>query len=269
MPTIAHISDLHFGRDQPDVTKGLLEDLHALQPNLVVASGDFTQRARRAQFAAARDFMAKLPFPQLSVPGNHDIPLYDVIRRIFWPLHRYKKYICKDLAPVYQDESFVVMGVNTTRPSKWKDGRISLEEMNRIKSLFCGLPHALFKVLVTHHPFVPPPDDPMADLVDRGPEAMDVLDTCGADLLLAGHLHRHYHADARTHHVRIRRTILVAQAGTAISTRRRAGEPNAYHLITLIPPQVEIQIRTWSGHRFEPFTTARYVKVENHWVKKE
>jgi 3',5'-cyclic AMP phosphodiesterase CpdA len=269
MPTIVHISDMHFGRDQPEVAAGLVEDLKQLRPDLVVNSGDFTQRARRRQFASAKEFMAKLPSPQLCVPGNHDIPLYDVIRRFLWPLERYKKYICHDLTPVYQDESFVVMGVNTARPSLWKDGRISREEMARIRSTFCTLPHALFKVLVTHHPFIPPPDDPKANLVDRGPEAMDVLDECGADLLLAGHLHRHYHGDARTHHVRIRRTILVAQAGTAISTRRRANEPNAYNLITLIPPQVEIQIRTWSGDRFEPFKATRYVKVENHWKRQE
>jgi hypothetical protein len=95
---------------------------------------------------------------------------------------------------------------------------------------------------------------------------MDVLDTCGADLLLAGHLHRHYSADARTHHVRIKRTILVAQAGTATSHRRR-NEPNAYNLITVIPPEVEIQVRTWTGQRFEPLTATRYTKIENHWTR--
>jgi len=69
--------------------------------------------------------------------------------------------------------------------------------------------------------------------------------------------------------VRIKRTILVAQAGTGISKRRRAGEPNTYNLITLIPPQVEIQVRAWTGSRFEPVTAVQYQKIENAWTRKE
>ncbi|HEY7115440.1 MAG TPA: metallophosphoesterase, partial [Tepidisphaeraceae bacterium] len=206
--------------------------------------------------------------PQLTVPGNHDIPLYDIVRRFFAPLNRYKRYITPDLSPRFDHEQFVVLGVNTARSFTWKNGRISLEQIEHIKQTFCGLPFATFKVLVTHHPFVPPPDDPSPALVGRGRRAIDVLDACGADLLLAGHLHRHYHVDAKTHHVRIKRTILVAQAGTAISHRRR-DEPNAYNLITLIPPQVEIQVRAWTGQRFEPLTSTRYAKIENHWTRQE
>jgi 3',5'-cyclic AMP phosphodiesterase CpdA len=268
MPIIAHISDLHFGTEEPAVAEGLLTDLTELQPTLVVNSGDLTQRARAGQFKAARAYLDRVPFPQLTVPGNHDIPLYNLIRRFFFPLSRYKKYITPNLAPRFDHEQFVVLGVNTARSFTWKNGRISLEQIREIKSAFCELPFAQFKVLVTHHPFVPPPDDPSPALVGRGRRAMDVLDDCGADLLLAGHLHRHYQADAKTHHVRIKRTILVAQAGTAISRRRR-NEPNAYNLITVIPPQVEIQVRAWNGSRFEPVASTRYTKIENHWTKQE
>lgn len=266
MAVIAHISDLHFGTEEPAVAEGLLSDLLQLQPTLVVNSGDLTQRARRGQFASARAYLDRLPFPQLTVPGNHDIPLYDIISRFLWPLYRYKKYITPDLAPRFDHEHFTVMGVNTARSFTWKNGRLSVEQIEHIRDSFCAMPFATFKVLVTHHPFVPPPNDPSPALVGRGRQAIDVLDECGADLLLAGHLHRHYHVDAKTHHVRMKRTILVAQAGTAISHRRR-NEPNAYNLITVIPPQVEIQVRAWSGASFEPLASTRYIKVENVWHK--
>jgi 3',5'-cyclic AMP phosphodiesterase CpdA len=268
MATIAHISDLHFGAHEPTVAEGLLTDLCELQPTLVVNSGDLTQRARAAQFAEARRFLDRIPFPQLTVPGNHDIPLYDVVRRFLFPLTRYRRYITRDLAPKFEHEQFVVHGLNTARSLTWKNGRISLDQIAKIKNDFCTLPFAMFKVLVTHHPFVPPPNDPTPALVGRGRRAISVLDECGADLLLAGHLHRHYSADAKTHHVRMKRTILVAQAGTAISWRRR-NEPNAYNLITLIPPQVEIQVRAWTGTKFEPASFSRYTKIENHWTKQE
>jgi 3',5'-cyclic AMP phosphodiesterase CpdA len=266
MPVIAHISDLHFGTEEPAVAEALLAELAEFRPALVVNSGDLTQRARTAQFQAARAYLDRIPFPQLTVPGNHDIPLYDVARRFLAPLARYRRYITPDLAPRFDHEQFTALGVNTARSFTWKNGRISLEQIARVKAALCALPFGRFKVVVTHHPFVPPPDDPTPALVGRGGRAMAVLDACGADLLLAGHLHRHYSADARTHHVRIKRTILVAQAGTALSHRRR-GEPNAYNLITLIPPAVEIQVRAWTGARFEPVASTRYVKIENHWRK--
>src|SRR5215203_2252501 len=99
MRTIAHISDIHFGRTDPPVVEGLVKDLAGRHPSLLVMSGDFTQRARERQYRDAAAFMARLPGPQLVVPGNHDIPLYDVIRRFFFPLSRYRKHITPDLRP--------------------------------------------------------------------------------------------------------------------------------------------------------------------------
>jgi 3',5'-cyclic AMP phosphodiesterase CpdA len=113
MRTIAHISDVHFGRTDPAVVEGLVQDLSSRHPSVLVVSGDFTQRARARQYRAAAEFLKRLPTPQLVVPGNHDIPLYDIIRRFFFPLNRYRKYITKDLRPVYQDEELFVLGINT------------------------------------------------------------------------------------------------------------------------------------------------------------
>src|SRR3954469_8984258 len=103
MRTIAHVSDIHFGRTDPAVVEGLVKDLEGRNPTILVASGDFTQRAREWQYKAAADYLKRLPKPQLVVPGNHDIPLFDLIRRFFFPLNRYRKHISDDLRPAFQD----------------------------------------------------------------------------------------------------------------------------------------------------------------------
>src|SRR5215471_9311717 len=98
---LAHLSDLHFGTEDDAMVKRLLAELAALQPRLIVVSGDLTQRARRRQFAAARAFLDRLGAPHLVLPGNHDIPLYDVGRRIASPMGRYRQMITRELDPIH------------------------------------------------------------------------------------------------------------------------------------------------------------------------
>ena len=102
---------------------------------------------------------------------------------------------------------------------------------------------------MTHHPFLPPPGDPSPPLVGRAAEALQAAEACGVDLVLAGHLHRGYTGDIRTHHVGIRRGILVAQAGTAISHRVR-NEANSYNVIRLSPQRLGFALRVWDGQGF-------------------
>jgi 3',5'-cyclic AMP phosphodiesterase CpdA len=268
--TIAHISDLHFDRIDPQVVEGLALDLAAKDPSLVVMSGDFTQRARAGQYKTAANFMARLPRPQLVVPGNHDIPLFDVITRFLFPLRNYHKYITRDVRPVYQDEELLVIGINTARSFTWthngfwKDGRISEEQLLDVKLRACDLPHDVFKVVVTHHPFIPPPGERVHGIVHGARRALDQMEECGIDLCLAGHLHMGYSGDVRTHHEAVKRSILSVQAGTATSTRRR-GEPNAYNFITINPDQVTIQVRAWDGKGFVDALRTHFARLEGVW----
>jgi 3',5'-cyclic AMP phosphodiesterase CpdA len=266
--TLAHISDLHFGTEDPVVARGLLAELEAVAPALVVVSGDLTQRARRDQFAAARAFLDSIPAPLLVVPGNHDVPLYDVGRRFLSPLGRFRRYVSDEVNPSWSDDELLVVGVNTARSNVWKDGRISLEQIAGIRARLCAAPAERFKVLVSHHPFIPPPDDPAPSLVGRGLLALEAAAVCGADLVLSGHLHVGYTGDVRAYHVTIRRSILVAQAGTAISQRRR-GEPNAYNVITVDPPRLSFVVRSWDGAQFTALKEAGYVKEGEEWVPLE
>ncbi|MEX2574721.1 MAG: metallophosphoesterase family protein [Balneolaceae bacterium] len=269
MKLIAHISDLHFGREDPAVAEGLVADLHRLQPALVINSGDFTQRARRSQYLSAAEFMKRLPHPQLSVPGNHDIPLFDLVRRFLSPLKRYRKFISKDLFPRYRDDGLMVLGINTARSLTWKSGRISLGQMEEMERVMSSLPPSLFKIMVTHHPFIPPPgqEDAGVTLVGRAARALEVFERCGVDLLLSGHLHHGYTGDIRTFYPSAKRSIVVLQAGTAISRRVRH-EPNGYNVIRLEEERIDIEVRRWEKMKFSEAGRILFTLEDGRWVSK-
>ena len=189
MRTLVHLSDLHFGRVDPALIRPLISLIAQVKPDVVVVSGDLTQRARAEQFEEARRFLGALPQPQIVVPGNHDVPLYNVFRRFLRPLGNYRRYITADLEPFHADDEIAVLGINTARSLTIKDGRINQAQLTRVATKLAGLAPAIVKVIVTHHPFDLPVGQNKDELVGRAPMAMAVLANFGADLLLAGHLH--------------------------------------------------------------------------------
>src|SRR5258706_6555940 len=130
--TIVHLSDLHFDRVDPAVVDALARFVPAIAPDVIAVSGDLTQRARTHQFAQARAFLDSLPGPRLVVPGNHDVPLYNVIARFVNPLGRYRRYITDDLQPHHADEEMLLLGANTTRSLTRAGGRLRPEDLRRI-----------------------------------------------------------------------------------------------------------------------------------------
>ena len=274
MRTIAHISDVHFGtiRDAR-IVDALVADVNARAPTLLVLSGDLTQRARASQYRAAAEMIARFDAPKLVVPGNHDVPLYNVVARFFAPLKNYARFITTDLRPTFEDEELTVLGINTARPLTlsingfWKDGRISEEQLRDLQSRLNATPESgRMKVVVTHHPFIPPPGERVHGIVHNAARALEVLESCGVDVLLAGHLHMGYSGDVRAHHEATRRSILSIQAGTATSGRLRGGEPNAYNWITLDPDRVAIEVRAWDGNAFRTTTVTEFRRVDGVWT---
>jgi 3',5'-cyclic AMP phosphodiesterase CpdA len=241
--TLLHVSDLHFGRVDFPLVQPLLALARQLAPDLVVVSGDFTQRARHREYQEAARFLAQLPEPRLVVPGNHDIPLWDVIRRFVSPLGRYRRYINSDLAPFFRDEEMAVLGINTARSLTRKYGRINERQIAHAREVFAQVPAGIIKIVVTHHPFDLPPGS-HSRLVGRSAMAMRGLAAAGVDLILSGHLHlQHTGLTAKRYRIE-GYSALVAQTGTTISTRGR-GEANSFNVIRIESGAIAIEPYLW------------------------
>jgi 3',5'-cyclic AMP phosphodiesterase CpdA len=269
MRTIIHISDLHFGQADYAVVERLVEKIAELAPDLVVVSGDLTQRARTDQFREARAFLDRLPQPQLIVPGNHDVPLYNLFDRFVSPLTKYRKHITDDLTPEFHDEDASVLGINTARSLTIKGGRINDAQVEEVLDKLRGLDKQKVKIIVTHHPFDLPEGFDEDDIVGRAKEVMPQLVDCGADIFLAGHLHvSNITHSARRYRLESGYSALIVQAGTAASTRER-GEENSFNVLELEHPLLSVKRFQCSvpSAGFHLATTEQFTKSERGWLR--
>ena len=268
MRTIIHLSDLHFGRVDRSLIEPLRRAIAALVPDVVVVSGDLTQRARPREFRQARAFLDTLPQPRIVVPGNHDVPLYNIVKRFLAPLASYRRYISENVEPILMDEEIAVVGVNTARSLTFKGGRIGEDQIERVRAQLCSLPEAVVKIVVTHHPFEVPPTSAGGQIVGRAPMAMEMLAGCGADILLAGHLHLSHTGDTTARYRIHGFSALIVQAGTATSTRSR-GEANAFNALKVAGRKVSVERYEWMPEAagFVKVETETYERSESGWLR--
>jgi 3',5'-cyclic AMP phosphodiesterase CpdA len=243
--TLAHLSDIHFGRVDSAILDPLLQAVGRIAPDVVVVSGDLTQRARPVEFRDARTFLDRLPRPQIVVPGNHDVPLYNIYGRFVGQLDLYRRFITADLEPAYIDAEIAVLGTNTARSLTWKGGRINSGQIARIRERLGALDGRVTRIVVTHHPFDLPQGFSESHLVGGARMAMGHLAECGADLLLAGHMHASSVCRTVLRYRIAGHSALVVQAGTASSTRGR-GELNSFNCIRIEPGSITVERWSWS-----------------------
>jgi 3',5'-cyclic AMP phosphodiesterase CpdA len=267
MRTLVHLSDLHFGRVDYSMLEPLVTTVAEIKPEVVVVSGDLTQRARSGQFKEARAFLDRLPSPQIIVPGNHDVPMHNVYKRFAHPLDKYKRYITDDLAPFYADEEIAVLGLNTARSLTIKDGRINEKQIANIHDRLCAYSADVTKMIVTHHPFDLPEghDD---DLVGRADLAMEAIAKCGADVLLAGHLHVSHTGESSARYKIAGHSALIVSAGTATSSRVR-GETNSFNLLRIKRPFINVERLSWQPERgtFVASSTEHFRHTPEGWTR--
>ena len=231
---IAHLSDVHFGRiAHPEIVELLVAEINARGVDLVVVSGDLTQRARRGQYQQARAMLDAFTAPTLVVPGNHDVYAYWYpLGRLFLPLRRYRRYITDDLTPTFEHGDVAVLGINSAYGWTIKGGRLRRQELDAIESYFSEV-SASFKVLVVHHHLLQLQELGNHDVMRRAQQALRLASQVGVDLVLCGHLHVSHvepvELDPAGHR------LVIVSAGTATSNRGRGAhrQTNYYNVIDI------------------------------------
>lgn len=261
---IVHISDLHFGRARAELVDPLLTVIAALAPDLVVMSGDLTQRAKAAEFRDGMAMMRRIAAPVLMVPGNHDMPLYNLGVRLFAPFSRWRRWVGEP-SPMMRGPEFLILGMNTADPFAHERGRIRGAELARVCAALRDTGRDHLRVVVMHHPLTVPvgiDKDPMRGAAG----AAEDLIAAGVDVVLSGHLHN-WGADpfaARGNG----RAALFVQAGTGLSTRLR-GQVNDFNLIEAEGDRIDVTryCAVATGAAFVAEVCAGFVRGEAGWTR--
>jgi 3',5'-cyclic AMP phosphodiesterase CpdA len=263
MRRIAHLSDLHFGTEMPVVLDELAASVREFAPDLVVVTGDLTQRARPEQFESARRFLDSLAFPQLIIPGNHDIaPVYRPLERLLAPYSRYNRFIRRELCGAFYDDELLVLAFSSVQPFRWKEGTVSRRQLEWISEYAQRFPTQL-RMLAAHHPLVQAETTRPTRRLRRHSALMSVLDQADIAVCLSGHLHTSFSGLAVTP-LDEAGSVLAVHASTATSTRLR-GHANAYNRLTLNASLLRIDAVAFDGATFRTLATSAYERKSGVW----
>lgn len=265
MTSIAHISDLHFGAVNEKLVSALRHFLNDLKPDLIAVTGDLTQAGRKREFHEAAKFLGELESDKLIVPGNHDVPVYNLMRRFGSPWSRYRSAVSDEVNPVKTLDEITVIGLNSARRaglySDWSRGRLSRQQLTRTRLKLQNVSSGL-KAVALHHPLTTSAEDKAGRYaVGRAAEAMAMFSSHKLDLLFTGHVH-HSSAELLEHdgwsHV-------VSRAGTATSTRTRR-EPAAFSLLKIADEKINVTVHHDTGdNAFSASDTYSFCKEPEGW----
>lgn len=274
MPEILQISDLHVGPPfLPDRAEAARALANRRRPDVVVVSGDLTQRAKRRQFEAARDYLAGFEAPVAVVPGNHDVPLYRVWERILGPHRLYRRYISDVLDPVHRVEGATLVCLHSSRRFPISNGRLGRRQLAVAAETFARAPESDLRVVVTHHHLAPPPDFEGGNVMPRARRAIEAFTEMGVDLILAGHMHRSYIGDSLDFFPGGDREkgIVIVQCGTTCSARGRGRErlANSLNLIRAGDGEIRVTHFLWRDAEagFRPHSEHRFGARPQPWLE--
>lgn len=266
MTLIAHISDTHFGTDIAAVRQALAIYLRDLHPDFIVLSGDITQRARSRQFFAARRFFDTVGSPVFAIPGNHDLPLFNLAARFLNPYHNYKKYF----GPrefFHRKQDIAVVGLDATTPLRHTNGRLNFERTRK------NLQHARDMIgndgvllVAVHQPVLTAWGEDRPEELENSLAITRLFSDMKVDVILSGHVHVPLICTTDKAYPDLPRPFIHSGAGTAVSHRTRAGKPNSFNTLRISEQKIAVTLHQFAGDRFAAQETHNFGKTAPGWT---
>jgi 3',5'-cyclic AMP phosphodiesterase CpdA len=242
--TLMHISDLHTGwHFDMQVAEQLARQAHEIRPDLLVISGDLVLRADiTTQWNVITAFLNMLPQPQLIVPGNHDVSLFNGLYRLFAPLKRYRRYITPNLNPVFSRPGLAVVGGCSAHGLTIDGGWLYPDQIRALDTSLAQFGTDTCKILVLHHHIAQAPGVKDRAMIANKHAAIRLMEKHQVELFLCGHVHLSYIATTRTILPDMRQNVIISQCGTTTSRRGRGNDhrKNSFHLLTIDDHTIQI-----------------------------
>lgn len=188
---VVHVSDLHIGSRDAQVPYTALQELAArIQPDLILATGDLTERGRTGELERAAARLRDLDLPLLVVPGNHDIPYYNMPARYTRPFAEWER-VFGPAEPVHETDELVVVGLSSVRPWRQQGGAVRKASLARAVELLRAAPRHALRVVAFHHHLASPPWRPTRKRpLSRRGHVLELLASASAELVVGGHVHQ-------------------------------------------------------------------------------
>lgn len=233
-----HLTDLHFGCEDKAALAAAAKYIDEHRPDAVIVTGDISKDGLQQELEDACAWLRALPVPVMITPGNHDVPYYNPIGRIFYPWRRFSRGARGLRVEPWHTEDWSIIPINTARAMQlrlnWAQGAISGRQVAQAGRLLKQSERGALRIVITHHPLDWPNDAPIHGATIGGVAAQNALIEAGAELFLSGHLH---FASARL----IGTRALSITSGT-LSCRVRH-EPCAFTVIRRPAPEtIEVEV---------------------------
>jgi len=246
MLTVLHASDLQCGRPfRPTAAEALLEFARETAPDVIVVSGDLTQRAKEREFVTASSVLGRMPrVPRVVTPGNHDVPLFRVWERTFAPYRNWRRHISSELNSVTRCQGATFVALNSSAPRRAiVNGRIDDFQVDFARRAMDAVPSDHVRALVIHHHFVPVPDGRGGHPMPRAAHLVSEFESMGVDFVLGGHVHQTHVTTSRDLlGDGSRREVPLIACGTTTSRRGRGPEAdlNSLNVVRVRAHQIEV-----------------------------